>query len=317
MNRFLIKLFKVLFVGLIIAIILDFSISKTLLKSTYFAHGESYIWSEIKKGRIKQDLLIYGSSRAMTNFNSQIIEDSLNISTYNLGFDGHNFWLQYLRHKKLLEHNPKPKIILLSVGIFSLNKRKDLYNHYQFLPFLYDYDMYAFTSSYEGFSLLDYTLPLYRYSGKQDSITKVFHDMLREKKRAPYRHKGFRGMKREWNNDLEQAKLEKGSIISQNDTLSVDLFQKFLKECQTLNIKVVFVYSPEQVEGQQFVNNRNQIISTYQFYAKKYDIPFLDYSNNYISSNKNYFYNSLHLNAKGADVFTLRLVSDLKQLDLQ
>jgi hypothetical protein len=316
MGLFLKKLILALLIGLGISIVLDLVISNALLKSNYFAHGESFIWNEIRKGNIQDDLLIYGSSRAMTNFDPQIIEDSLRISTYNLGVDGHNFWLQYLRHKKFLNYNRKPKVIILSVGIFSLSKRKDLYNHYQFLPFMYDKDFFDYTSSYDGFSIFDYSIPLYRYIGKQDSIMKAFKGLKKERRMAPYRIKGFRAMNRVWNQDLANAKLKMGSFKSVIHEPSERLIQQFIDECYDLGIKVVIVYSPEQIQGQFFVRNRNEIISTYNYLSQKNDLTFIDYSYDIMCKDTSYFYNSMHLNSKGANLFTKKLVSDLLKLKI-
>ncbi len=317
MILFIRKLFFVLLIGLIPFGALDILISSELKKSNSFALGDSFIWNEIYKGKINYDLLIYGSSRAWVHFNSMVLEENLGLSTYNLGMDGHNFWLQYLRHKALLKYNMKPKVIILSVGIFSLNKRNDLYNLNQFLPFIFDLDIYKYTSTYEGFSLMDYTIPLYRYSGKQDVIKKAIYDYQQTDTERPYRIRGFRGMKRAWNQDLEKAKSRLNHINVKNDKASEDLMQQFLNECNDLGIKVIIVYSPEQVSGQSFVENRDEVVNTYVKMAKRNGITFLDYSDDEMCYNKSLFYNSMHLNEKGANIFTNKLIVDLKKLDLK
>jgi hypothetical protein len=48
-------------------------------------------------------------------------------------------------------------------------------------------------------------------------------------------------------------------------------------------------------------------------FGKKYDIPYLDYSNDTMSFNKVYFYNSTHMNIRGAELFSKKLVMDLKK----
>ena len=51
----------------------------------------------------------------------------------------------------------------------------------------------------------------------------------------------------------------------------------------------------------------------YRQFAKKYDLIFLDYSNDPISYNKSLFYNANHLNAKGSEIFTRKLALDIKR----
>ena len=57
-----------------------------------------------------------------------------------------------------------------------------------------------------------------------------------------------------------------------------------------------------------------EIISLYQHFSEKYDIPFLDYSNDELSYSTKYFYNSQHLNRTGAELFTAKLADDLMEI---
>ena len=98
------------------------------------------------------------------------------------------------------------------------------------------------------------------------------------------------------------------------DKASVDLFDQFLMECKANGIKVSMVYTPEFLDGQNFVSNRNIAIDLYHKYAQKYKIPFLDYSRDSMSYDKIYFNNSMHLNKTGAELFTKKLAHDLRQV---
>ncbi len=55
----------------------------------------------------------------------------------------------------------------------------------------------------------------------------------------------------------------------------------------------------------------------YHSFSKKYDIPFLDYSDDTsLTYDTAYFYNAMHLNKKGAELFTLKLANDIKEQNL-
>ena len=101
------------------------------------------------------------------------------------------------------------------------------------------------------------------------------------------------------------------------DLASVNRFNSFLTDCETNNIQVIFVYTPAYIEGQKFVTNRNEIISLFQEIAIKHNILFLNYSDNSISKQKKYFYNALHLNKTGAELFTNELIKDLIRTNTQ
>jgi hypothetical protein len=310
MKKFIFKILFFSFPIVLFMFLADFFISNNLKKSNE-SPGELEVWNDIYSGNINSDIVIYGSSRAWVHIDPSILEDSLNLKTYNFGIDGHNFWLQYLRHKEYLKFNKAPNLIIVSVDIFSLQKREDLYNSEQFLPYmLWNNDINKFTSSYNGFTYKDYYFPLLRFTG---NIKKIKHILKWDQKIGnKYRYKGFKGMEREWNSDLAKAKLKIPQYEISIDSSSVNLFNQFLFECKSKDIKVILVYTPEYIDGQNFIKNRNEIINKYYGFANKYNLLFLDYSNDILCKQKKYFYNSSHLNKKGAEVFTRRLSYDLK-----
>jgi len=290
-------------------IIADYYISEKL-KDTHNAPGEIEVWNDIYNKNIDADIAIYGSSRAWVHISPKIIEDSLNLKAYNFGIDGHNFWLQYLRNKEYLKYNKAPKVIILSVDVFSFAKRKDLYELNQFKPYmLWNGDINKFTSSYDGFNFEDYYLPLIRYYGSMRGSGSVIKPSSNE---SLYRNKGYKGMERKWNNDLAKAKLEKKYFSINIDSDTVSLFNQFLLECKSNEITVILVYTPEYIDGQNFVKNREKIIKIYNDFSNKYDLLFLDYSDDNLCMQKEYFYNASHLNKKGSEIFTSKLAQDLK-----
>jgi hypothetical protein len=312
MSRFLLRISFFIVPIMLVMFPLDYFISKYLAKSTDFAYGEMNVWNDIYTSNVNSDLVIYGASRAWVFISPKIIEDSLNISSYNLGIDGQNFWLQYLRHKELLKYNNKPKQIIVSVDWATLHKNSDLYNYEQFLPYLlWNKDIKEYTDSYNGFSTFDYYIPLIRYCGEISSIKAAFKSFINYNTDTS-RIKGYKGVDRDWNNDLDKAKSEIEPFNVTLDSASVQLFEQFIMECQKDNIKLMLVYAPEHIEGQEFVINREEIIAKYQYFADKYNLQFLDYSNDEMCTQKQYFYNSQHINKRGAELFTNKLLQYIK-----
>lgn len=313
MKKFIIKLIYFLFPILIIVYPLDYIISYYLSQSNEYP-GEFEVWNDIYNSNANCDIAIYGSSRAWVHINPKILSDSLELDVYNFGIDGHNFWLQYLRHLELIKHNKKPKTIIVAVDIFSLQKRIDLYQPDQFLPYMFwNSNIKEYTSSYVGYNNLDYYIPLLRYSGKINAINSVKKNIFINQSSYSFRYNGFLGIDKEWNNDLEKAKANKFAYEIKLDLSSIKLFEKFLNECKYNNIELIFVYTPEYIEGQKFVSNRDQIINIYRDFSNKHSIKFYDYSKDTICLNKKYFYNASHLNKLGADIFSRNLASDLKE----
>jgi hypothetical protein len=309
MKKFVRRLLFFFVPPILVLLTKDIYLSKGL-KNTSLAAAEYEVWNDLFYNNISPEVAIYGSSRAWVHIDPMIIEDSLGLSAYNFGIDGHNFWLQYYRHKTLLK-NTTPKTIIHSVDINTLKKRRELYNYEQFLPYmLWNREIYEATKNYEGFNIVDFTIPLARYIGKNKTLNAM---MLRSKGKS-IRTQGFQGQNREWNDDLKRAKTQMGSYTADLDNASVELFRQYIQECKSLDINLILVYTPEYIEGQQFVTNRSEIMTLLKGIAQENNLPFLDYSDHYLSMDKKYFYNSMHLNATGAEIFTRILAHDIKQI---
>lgn len=314
MKKFLIR--AVLFFGIltIVMVATDFWISNTLAKSESYAMGDAKIWHDILKGQINEDLIIYGSSRAWRHFDPAYIEEQTGLRAYNFGVDGHSFDIQYLRHELYLKYNKKPKMLVYSVDVNTLDMPKGLYNDDQFLPFFYADTLFnSYTKKYKNFSFTDYNVPLLRYSGREKALTYFVKEVIhwpQEKTRT----KGFAAHHGSWNTDFKEASKKQQNYYKPIDKARVKRFDQFLADAKTINISVVLIYAPEHVLGQNFIKNREEIIKVFDSLAHKNKIPFFDYSKDAMNSNKDYFYNSLHLNAKGVEEFNKLYIEDLKEI---
>ena len=220
--------------------------------------------------------------------------------------------LQYFRFSEYLKYNKKPETVILSVDVFTLNKRNDLYNYSQFLPYmLWNKDAYKYTKSYQGFNSIDYFIPLIRYIGEMNSIKYSFEAMLGYNKKEKLRNNGFAGMNKNWNQDFDKAKSKLKDLKINVHEESINLLKSFIDECKNNGIELILVYTPEYIEGQKFVSNRSEIISIFENISHNYNLPFYNYSNDSICYNKIFFYNTLHMNLKGAELFSQRLALKL------
>ncbi len=311
MKKFLRQLLLFLSPIFLLAIPLDYGLSK-LLRQSHQYPGELEVWNDIYNSDANCDFAIYGSSRAWVQIDPEIIGDSLKGIAYNFGVDGHNFQLEYLRHLELLRKNKKPKAIIFSVDIFTLQKRKDLYQLEQFLPFmLWNKNIKKYTSSYKGFTSTDYYVPLLRYAGKYEALNTCIKLLIKGRTAEKYRNHGYRPENSKWNDDLAEAKRQQEHYIVNFDTASIHLFEQFIQECKADNISLILVYAPEYIEGQTYISNRSDVINLYRSFSEKFNLPFYDYSNDSICLDKNLFYNSMHLNKTGAERFSSKLAHDI------
>jgi hypothetical protein len=308
---------KVLFFFLPIALLAwpaDIFISHNLKKSNWHVAGEYLVWTDIYNGEIDADIAIYGSSRAWIHFNPEILEDSTNLKAYNFGMDGLNFSYQNFRHNQYLKFNKKPKYIIVSGDLFFFEKESGFYNYVQTLPYMLNNpDYIANRELFSVYNYAEYRIPLYRYMGKDAELIRTMIVALSLEGDKPYRINGHMGQELEWTDDFDKAQKNKTQMVVEVDLQIRDLFYKFLGECIENGITPIIVYSPEYAEYRDYVTNREEVISTFKAAAEKYGLVFLDYSNDEISFDKKYFYNSTHLNKEGSELFTAKFSVDFRE----
>ncbi len=314
MRKFLLRSLLFLAPFILLANFADKKISTTLKKSNRIAMDEYSVWNDIYSGKASSEILILGSSRAWVHINPAILETCFNMSAYNLGVDGQNFIIQDLRFQQYLKYNTKPKTVIYSLDVFSMLKAKDLYNQEGFLPYMLDHkEMSESILKFNGFEYLDFYIPLIRYFGLKKSRDEALKFTLANPINNERRVKGFESQDKPWNGDFEVEQKKLKSINFPVDNTSAEDFENFVRNSKRDNINILFVYTPEYFEAQNFVSNRREIMDFYQDISKKYKIPFLDFSGDVICKSRENFYNAEHLNRKGADLFNAKLCDTIQK----
>jgi len=310
MKKFIIKIFFFITSFAAFLLVPDFIITKGLQKAKSQDYKE---WNEIYSGNIDANIVINGSSRAWVHVSPYILDSILITNSYNLGIDGYNFHMQYCKYREYMQFNTGPELVIQTLDITTLQKRTDLYNLNQFLPYIYKSRIREFTRQYKGFSFFDYYIPFYRYHNLSEIINTGFKEFFGNTGLDNGKFKGYLGMNSEWNGTFDEyKKANLNGVKIDLHSESIELMDTFLSECKKESINVILVYPPEFIENQYLTKNRTEIINLYSKFAEKYKLVFLDYSNNDLSYKKELFYNSQHLNKKGAELFTKILADDIK-----
>lgn len=290
----------------------DVLLSNKLKGSNNHAQGEFPTWNAIFDNELNSEVYIMGSSRATTQIDPRIVKDSLGMNCYNLGVEGHPFWIQHLRYKLAEYNNTAPKILIQEVDLETLNMRDGLYNPDQFLPYmLWNNTIKQSIEKIKGYNYFDYYLPLLRYYGKTDAFKILIKEFLLPNSNPINRINGYIGQPKEWNGDFDRAKKTMDSYNVKIDTSVYNLFYSYLVGLKNNNVDVILTYPPEYFESLNFVENKNELIQTYSRLSSEFNFDFIDFSNDSISHSKQYFINATHLNKKGAELYTKNLVSKI------
>ncbi|MDR0811171.1 MAG: hypothetical protein LBN23_02700 [Paludibacter sp.] len=312
MKRFILN--TIIFVALAggLALALDALVTDGLKKTTV---GDFQTWNDIYSSRIDADVIISGSSRATRNINTAILDTVLAVNSYNLGNDAYYLFMQYARYQTFAAHNPKPKLVIQTADFNTLWKTGSI-NRVQFAPYN-DTLLDSFLQDV-GFNAKELHAPVFRYFSefsavKLGIINQLGADNFLYKNEIKY--KGYQPINKQWDGAiLDNIIGSSHKILAHNEPSMVALLDTFLCECKRSDVQVVMVFTPEYIKAVEATADTAEVLNHYRLLSAKYGFPFLDYSRDSICYNTAYFYNALHLNQKGTDLFTEKLARDIEKI---
>lgn len=276
--------------------------------------GFHYLQANVAKGRIKveyhacmesdEDVLILGSSRAAHHYVPQILSDSLGMKCFNAGQDGNGIILHYGRWK-MISDRYSPKLIIYDITAnFDIALNDNMTYVDRLKPFCYDSQVKKYIA--DIFPLEKYKLfsKMYRYNYK-------FLEVLSDCAANNVVDDGYAplvGLIRQEIVDKENFE-HKGITI---DSVKLKYLEQLVKEAKEKNTRIIFVLSPSY----RGVERDNVAIGSIKDIASRYNVRFLDYSDDSICQEASWFYDSSHLNDKGARIFTNKLIAQIKQSNL-
>lgn len=307
MKRFLIKTIITIVALCATAFGLDILITNNLKHSDARMFN---IYNAIYSDTLQCNAVVMGSSRGQVQYDVRILDSIVGLNSYSISVDGRCIDAEVVIYNAYRHHAPKPKVIIQNIdwGTLQMSNR---YEREQYLPYLDKDDLYLITKKNEGFNWADRWLPLVRYSG--------YHNVIFEGLGLPAKmdypeniYKGYIAVDAQWD----------GSTFEQIDTLgfdvspeAVEIFDRYLAQCQSEGIQVVMVYAPFYIGATHKMGSAvDSMFSLYQSFADRYGCQILNYTYDSISYDTLNFYNASHLNRRGAEQFSIKLANDLKEL---
>lgn len=273
-------------------------------------------WNDITEGKISSEILILGSSRACTNYDPAIIENHLDKSTFNLGFNAASFNLQKLKYEVYMSHNEAPEIIIQNVDISHFNTSEYLPDLPQFIPFMSDRSLMKTFSVFDSSLLWKHWVPLFKYNKNKLFFLSGIQSVLGSKKVLYSSYDGFTPVNKKYVRDSHN--LEKLKTV---DVDSFNFPNEFGLALQDINSqanhsKVFLVWAPIYEERLEISKT---IIDVYKNKLRAFadlntNIHFIDYSDSSFSYQRDYFYDSFHMNKTGATKFSMELTKNISKL---
>lgn len=250
----------------------------------------------------KDDILIFGSSRAVHHYNSQILEDSLGMSCYNCGEDGEGILLNYGRYM-MVKKRHQPKIIIYDVAAGFDLLLGDNHEYLGWLKARYDNDCIRnIINDIDPLEKYKMMCSCYRYNSKIVQNLFVFLTGISSDTGI----KGYRPLKMKFNPmKIKERTIQESYEYDSVKTKYIELFIKESKGAQLYFVKSPMWYASDSthVSATQWLEE----------VCRRENIPFVDFSYDpkYVNNN-DLFKDGTHLNSKGADEFTRDLIKYIK-----
>jgi hypothetical protein len=271
--------------------------------------------NRVMTGRVNAEIVINGSSRALTHYDPRIIHAATGHSAWNLGMNGVQIDVQLAILKAYLEHNVAPKLVIQNLEAFSFvtTRPGEIYDPALYLPYVDDPGLYASLRAIDPTVWKWKHFPLYGYAVEDARFTWIF-GLLAHVGFAPKEDyfQGFNPRSTPWTGDFERFRASvPDGVRYAIEPAGMRALVELIQLCQSRDIDVILVYSPEFIEMQALQRNRPQIFARFAELSTRFQVPFWDFSASPLGRDKINFYNSEHLNASGAAAFSRELAHQL------
>jgi hypothetical protein len=309
MNRGYLKLIKKLFILLLIMFIVDRGVG-SIIEYYWKAEpmGDAAAFSHAINNP-KEDILIYGSSKAVHTYDTRVLTDSLSLSCFNCGREATNVIYHAAILPSAINGNHKPKAIILDLTYKEIAWRSGKYGEDVLagivLPYVLTNDHFAQLAKelFPNELLKAKISKLYAYNSLILSIIRNY---------SRRRNDNINGYQPLHGTRLKSDPEILTSARDKIDEYSKEKLEYFAKAITDKKIPLIVIVSP--VYSLPYEDNESLRVSK-QILAR-YNIQVWDYSSDPRYVKRENFYDMAHMNSKGAEMFSKEIASRIKQLGI-
>jgi hypothetical protein len=305
MNKGYLKFLKKVFILLVVMFVIDRSVGSVV--EYYFLHepmGDAAAFSHAINDP-KEDILIYGSSRAVHTYDTKVFTDSLGLSAFNCGRNASNVIYHSAILPAAIDGTHKPKAIILDLTVKEIAWRSGQYGAdvlaSMILPYVLTNDHFA--------ALSKELFPKEYYKAKVSKLYAYNSLLLSIIRNYSRRHNdnvnGFQPMH---GSKVKDEPEELSAVRDKIDEYSKEKLEFFAKSVTDKKIPLIVIISP--IYSKPFAENESLKVS--KEILAKYGITVWDYASDPKYVKKELFYDPNHMNAKGAEMFSQEIASRMK-----
>lgn len=263
---------------------------------------------------LKVDIILAGSSRVLVQVDPKIIDSITRLQSYNYGLNLIGIKSSYnLIHYALSAH-PDARLVLLNIDYNMFDIEKDPYKD----PFFYAYEKDFPGKFVMANPKLDFFHRLHIFD------ISMYDDMVKYAAivglASP--HKALTGVYKGYfpDSSLNSFVVPPPSLMAHKTDASftdqgMNILRQIITLCRQKQKKLVLVVAPypKQYAPEKYIANYSVIINKVKMTADSNKVPFFDYSDNFIAGDSTCFYDILHLNIKGAEIYSRLLGNDIRK----
>lgn len=250
-------------------------------------------------GRVDTDILIFGSSRAAHHYVPAILWDSLQMSSFNCGSDGHGVIYAYGKLKTVLSR-VSPKVVILDfISYLDLEKGDPVKDLAPLRPY---YDYPGLDSLFRDIDATERWKMLSRCYPYNSQVLQLIND-YRSNPVLSQDH-GYLPLYGEMNYEPpKKPHVETPGI----DPVKRKYLEAFIKEVKAHSKLIVFV-SPTYGEADP------GLYAVMKALCEAYQVPVFNHLNDSsITRHRNWFVDPVHLNDEGAGIYTKSIIGEIKR----
>jgi hypothetical protein len=259
-------------------------------------------WHDLKNH--DADMLIIGNSRTWVHYDPFFIENKTGLKTEAIAQDGQGAQVVWLKYKEYLKHNQPPQKILLQFDYWFIHQRPELFGIKNFRTgfFKNRLDLRPL-NTLKGYSLFYHFLPMAAID--LDLFWKWLTRFQIPEAESYSNTHGFIPQKKNWKGDWNRPER-----IEDTGNISLHL-DSFFVSAKKNNIDLVLVYPPQSYPSYVAFTGKEKIKRHVDLLNKKYltNVPWIDFNDAVLYNDSTLFYNHMHLNKKGVDVYMHQLLN--------
>jgi hypothetical protein len=273
----------------------------------------------------RPDVIFLGSSRVLNDIDPRIIDSVLGTRSYNLGAEQVTIPEMRMLFNVCLECGKRPRVLVVNLDPATFQVDVPVYD---FTDILYysarDTVVYNSMAEIQDVYACRWKYPFYRLQQltsindgfKVQALLKSKEAFRKEVHAADQLSPGItyaNGYIADYN-QYEESYVHPFDVEFQEKGL--DLLQDIIDTCRRRRIRVVFVTAPMYFVYREKFLNSSAVLSRVSELARRDSIPYLNLiDDSLLTRHKEDFFNFVHLNAHGAELYSLEVAELLKGMD--